>query len=349
MYICNLCNYETSSKSNINLHNKTKKHIINKDIYDKKEEQYKDEQFQLLNSENEKLKQKLVNQEKQIIQLETKVEIYKELSEKGKNINNNNGIIINANTNNLNYLNKHCKKAPPLKKISNFILNGIDLNDDTQIDKLTDTIIYSYNNKCLHKLIGDHIIKHYKKDDLELQSFYATDVSRRKYLIKIEDNLGYLYDESSDEIDHYNPEDDNNDNCDNSDNSDNSDNNDNSDNSDNSDDEDNEDNEDDENKEPIKKLIKKLVKTKSKWINDNDGVKISYLLLDPIINKIIRQLKKKCRNYNNEIKKHKNRIPTMDEMKKFQALIVMMKNIDTNKLNTNINSYIGPHFTLVKK
>ena len=127
MYICNLCNYETSSKSNINLHNKTKKHIINKDIYDKKEKQYTEKQIKLLNSENEKLKQELVKikeekeKEKQIIQLETKVEIYKELSEKGKNINNNNGIIINnANTNNLNYVNKHCKKAPPLKKISNF-------------------------------------------------------------------------------------------------------------------------------------------------------------------------------------------------------------------------------------
>ena len=346
MYICNLCNYETSSKSNINLHNKTKKHIINKDIYDKKEEQYKDEQFQLLNSENEKLKQKLVNQEKEIIQLETKVEIYKELSEKGKNINNNNGIIINnANTNNLNYLNKHCKKAPPLKKISNFILNGIDLNDDTQIDKLTDTIIYSYNNKCLHKLIGDHIIQHYKKDNLELQSFYATDVSRRKYLIKIEDNLGYLYDESSDEIDHYNPEDDDNDDDEDNDDDDNDIDNDDDNDEDNDNDDNNDNDEDDENKKPIKKPVK----TKSKWINDSEGVKISYLLLDPLINKIIRQLKKKCRNYNNEIKKHKNRIPTMDEMKKFQALTVMMKNIDTNKLNTNINSYIGPHFTLVKK
>ena len=37
--------------------------------------------------------------------------------------------------------------------------------------------------------------------------------------IKIEDNLGYLYDESSDEIDHYNPEDDNSDNSDNDDDS----------------------------------------------------------------------------------------------------------------------------------
>ncbi len=58
----------------------------------------------------------------------------------------------------------------------------------------------------MHKLIGDHIIKHYKKDDLNLQSFHATDIARRKYLVKLEDKLGYLYNDSSDEIDNYDPE-----------------------------------------------------------------------------------------------------------------------------------------------
>ena len=132
MYICNFCDYDTNDKSNINHHNKTKKHITNKKLYDKINNLEKkdlvidkdtEKQIKLLNSENEKLKQELLKikeekeKEKQIIQQETKVEIYKELSEKGKNINNNNGIIINnANTNNLNYVNKHFKKAPPLKK-----------------------------------------------------------------------------------------------------------------------------------------------------------------------------------------------------------------------------------------
>jgi hypothetical protein len=116
--------------------------------------------------------------------------------------NINNGIIIN---NNMSYVNKHFKNAPPLKKITNYKINGIDLDDNTQIEKLTENIIYSYKNKCLHKLIGDNIIENYKKDDLQLQSFHATDVARRKYLVKLEDSMAYLYDESSDEIDNYNP------------------------------------------------------------------------------------------------------------------------------------------------
>ena len=50
------------------------------------------------------------------------------------------------------------------------------MEDDTMIESFIENIIYSYNNKCLHKLIGDHIIKNYKKDDLKLQSFHTTDV-----------------------------------------------------------------------------------------------------------------------------------------------------------------------------
>ncbi len=188
---------------------KQKKHINNKEANDKKiKEENENELIKQKNKEIEELKQELikVKQEKELEKLEVKAQIYKEISEKGKNINQ--GIIINTNnTNNLNYVNKHFKNAPPLKKISNYTLNGIDLNDDTQIDKLTDSIIYSYNNRCMHKLIGDHIIQNYKKDDLKLQSFHATDVARRKYLVKLEDSLGYLYNDLSDEIDNYDPED----------------------------------------------------------------------------------------------------------------------------------------------
>jgi hypothetical protein len=340
MYTCNICNYETDVRTAIYNHNKTKKHITNKEIYDKKVND-DNELLKLKNKEIEELKQELLKvkqekelKDKEIAKLETKAEIYKELSEKAKNVNN--GIIINANTNNLNYVNKHFKNAPPLKKISNYMLNGIDLNDDTQIDKLTDSIIYSYNNKCLHKLIGDHIIENYKKDDQKLQSFHATDIARRKYLVKLEDSMGFLYDESSDEIDNYNPEKDD----------DNESYNDYSDIS-----EDEEYNEIKKGYEnDIKNKSKTIVKNnKSKWTNDNEGVKLSYLLLNPLIKKIIRQLKKKCRNYNDEMKKNINKIPTDDEVKRFEVLANILKEIDRDKLRKNINNHIAPHFGLVKK
>ena len=338
MYTCNICNYETNVRTAIYVHNKTKKHINNIIFKKEKEEQ----QIKLIEKENEKLKQELINKDKEIIKLETKVEIYKELSEKGKTINN--GIIIN----NLTYVNKHFKNAPPLKKISNFVLNGIDLEDDTQIDKLMENIIYSYNNKCLHKLIGDHIVENYKKDDLKLQSFHAIDIARRKYLVKLENNQNCKRDNSFDEIDKYNP-----DNEDNEDNKDNEDNEDNEDNKNNNNDNKNNKSSDFNSvtKETVQELKQKIVikKIKSKWTTDNEGVKLSYLLFDPVIKQIIRQLKKNCRKYNSEMKKNKNKIPTMDEIKKFEVLANMMKEIDTDKLKTNINNYIAPYFSIVKK
>jgi hypothetical protein len=320
MYQCFLCNYNTTDKSNINHHNKTKKHLQNQNDYDEKIKK-ENELIKLKDKEIEELKQEIIKikQEKEIEKLEMKVQIYKELSEKPKNVNN--GIIIN---NNLTYVNKHFKDAPPLKKITNYMLNGIDLEDDTQIDKLTENMIYSYKNNCLHKLIGDHIIENYKKDDIKLQSFHATDVARRKYLVKLEDNMGYLYEESSDEIDNYNPE---------------------ISESDISDDEEYNDIKKEYDNEK-KVLIKK---SKSKWTNDNEGVKISYLLFEPLIKKIIRQLRKKCRNYNNELKKNISKVPTKKETERFEVLSGILKEIDKDKLKKNINNYIAPYFGLMKQ
>jgi hypothetical protein len=322
MYSCNICDYFTDCRTAIYHHNKSKKHVINleKDTLNKENEKLK-----LQEKEIAELKKELLIKDKEIEKLEAIKDLYKELSEKPKNVNN--GIIIN---NNLSYVNKHFKNAPPLKKISNYTLGGIDLEDYSQIDKLAEKIIYSYNNKCLHKLIGDHLVENYKKDDIGDQSFHATDIARRKYLVKIEDNLGYLYNESSDEIDDYDPE-----------KSD-------SDSSDYDDDEYEEMKQayEKENKSKDKEIIKKK---KSKWTNDSEGLKISYLLFEPLIRKIIRQLKKKCREYNEEIKKNVKKIPTKKDAERFEVLAGILKEIDKDKLKKNINNYIAPYFGLVKK
>ena len=48
-------------------------------------------------------------------------------------------------TNNITYVNKNFGSAPPLEKISNFVINGIDINDSEQHDKFIDNIIYHHN------------------------------------------------------------------------------------------------------------------------------------------------------------------------------------------------------------
>ncbi len=59
-------------------------------------------------------------------------------------------------------------------------------------------------------------------------------------------------------------------------------------------------------------------------------------------------MKKKCHDYNKEIKLSKNRIPTRDEIQKIEVLASILKEIDTNKLKKNINNYIAPYFGLIK-
>jgi len=172
------------------------------------------------------------------------------------------------------------------------------MNDDTKIDKLIDDIVYFYNNNSLHKMIGDHIIKLYKKEDLKDQSFHTTDVSRRKYVVKLDDEFKYLYSET-DEIDDYEFDNDN--------------------------------------------------KNKSKWINDNNGIKLGYLLFDPITKKVIKILKTKFKQYNDELKKNTQKRPTNDEIKRFEILTDISREIDNDKLKKSINNYIAPHFVLDKK
>ena len=56
MYQCNICNYNTTDRTAIYHHNKTKKHIKNKELY---EDKIKNENVQLKDNEIEKLKQQL--------------------------------------------------------------------------------------------------------------------------------------------------------------------------------------------------------------------------------------------------------------------------------------------------
>jgi len=322
MYKCYICNYETDDRTNLRHHTKSKKHILSAEKHKLEEEKIV---FEKQAKEIEELKQKIVaiekEKEKEIIsknteiaKLEVEAKIYKELSEKGGTTNNtNNGIIIN---NSLSYVNKHFKDAPPLEKITDYKLNGIDMDDDSKLDELIDNIVYYHNNKCLHKIIGDHIIKLYKKEDLSQQSFHTTDVSRRKYLVKLEEKLGYLYDESSNEISNL--------------------------------DSDNISIDNNDSKKPKNKL-KLENKTKSKWTNDNDGLRLGYLILDPITKKVIKILKKKFKQYNDGMKINSRRVPTYDEIKKFATLTDISKDIDNDKLKKSINTYIAPHFVLDKR
>jgi hypothetical protein len=295
-------------------HKKSQKHITNKELYETinitKQDilKQKDEEIKTLKIKYHKVKKQkkaieqekeAIEQEKEVIQkvnqelekekieLKTKVNIYKEFAEKPKSVNNT----VN-NNNNLNYVNTNFKNAPALKKINDFVVDGLDLNSKTDLDKITNSIVYYYSNKCLHKFIGDHVISKYKKEDKSQQSFHTTDVARKKYLVKLDEEFRYLYDENYSE-----------------------------------------DSTDDE--------------IKSRWVNDSNGVKITYLLFNPIIRKLLDQMTACCSLYSERIKQNEELLPR--EIEKFTTLNGIVTDIDKKKLTSDINKYIAPHFELNKK
>jgi hypothetical protein len=278
------------------------------------------------------MQQKLLEKENE--KLEEVNKILKENS--GKIINNTQNNTINIGS--INYVNEHFKDAPPLEKITNFIINGIDTNDASQHDKFIEDVIYYNKNKILHQLLGDHIVDLYKKNDLNKQSFHTTDTSRLNYVVRIIENSNELIDEQDDETD---TEDDRYNYI-------------------------NEETIDPDHLELIniqkqyerqmKKIEKnkqvKLLKTqelennKKIWTTDKNGYKICKLLIDPTVNQLVTILKRKMKVKSNKKVKIEN---IKNELKYSEAINNILENIDTKKLKNDINKYIAPKFNLDKK
>ena len=322
MYHCDLCDYTTKDKGNFSHHKKSKKHLskINDNKMDYVEK---------IKKENDELKQKLLEKEfkeklleKENEKLEAINKIYQEQS--AKSINNTQNNTINIGT--LNYINEHFKDAPPLEKITNFVINGIDTGDEDQYEKLITNAIYHHNNKNLHTYLGDHIVSTYKKKNLNEQSIHTTDTSRLNYAIRIIEESLDLYDTSEEEIDNYTIKDENNES-----------------------DSDSEEELKQMKREYFKKVKEKELKQIKKknqkvWVSDKNGYKTCKLVVEPIIRRMLRILKRKLKDRNTL------KIKDMDEELQYRnSISSIIDSIDTKKLKNEINKYIAPKFNLDKK
>lgn len=335
MYKCIPCEYETNERTAFYHHNKSKKH----DLCSKK---INIDEYEKIKKENDELKQKLQEKEMQQKLLEKENEKLEEVNKilkenSGKTINNTQNNTINIGS--INYVNENFKDAPPLEKITNFIINGIDTNDISQHDKFIDDVIYHHKNKILYQLLGDHIVALYKKTDLNKQSFHTTDTSRLNYVVRVIENSVELVneseqDDSDSDDDRYNFI--------------------------------NEDTLDSDTKELIslkkqyEKQMKKVEKNKKTqivkinelennkkvWTIDKNGYKICKLLIDPTIKQLVTILKRKIKEKSKKKVKNEN---INFEMKYSEAINNILETIDTKKLKNEVNKYIAPKFNLDKK
>ncbi len=335
MYICEYCNYSTNDKGNFSHHKKSKKHLSKLD-------QIKIKDYDTIIKENQELKQKLQERELQQKLLEKENEKLEEVNkilkeQSSKTINNTQNNTINIGS--INYVNEHFKDAPPLEKITDFVINGIDTNDVSQHDKFIDDVLYHHKNKILHQLLGDHIVSLYKKTDLNKQSFHTTDTSRLNYVVRVIEDTVELVNESEKEYEHENELI-----------------------SDNENDKelDSDTKELIELKKQYEKQMKKIEKKKEMqivkaneiennkkiWTIDKNGYKICKLLIDPTIKQLVTILKKKIKVKSN---KKINNSNMNNELKYSEALNNVLETIDTKKLKNEVNKYIAPKFNLDKK
>ena len=345
IFECKICNYSTEVKSNINRHNKSEKHL--EKIKNNIEISKNNNSSNSLQKENNELKEQLNNyklnmetlkkeyelkiqqkdieiQQKEIEKLES---INKILIEH-KTINTYNKININSHNNSAHsYVVDKFKEAPPLKKIDNFKIDGLDPNNKEELPKFIDNIIYSSKNKSLDSLLGNHLVKIYKKNNLEEQSFHSTDVSRLNYIVKLTENLLENYESSEEENTYNNSSDD----------------------------------EDDLKELEIK--YKKDIKEKEYnekiydiennnddyWYIDKHGHKISRLVIEPLLRKLIKIFRNKIQAYLEETKRNIKETFGKTEIENIEILQNILQELDSGKLKKDINKFIASKFFIDNK
>jgi hypothetical protein len=98
----------------------------------------------------------------------------------------------------LKYANDKFKDAPALLPLENFNINNLSFDNENDKKQLIEILVYNAKQNSLDKLLGDHIVKEYKKDDPKDQSFHTTDCSRLNYIVRnlIENALSWSMDKS---------------------------------------------------------------------------------------------------------------------------------------------------------
>ena len=190
---CLFCNFKFTQKSNLCRHKK---------ICSKKEEQNTIEKIKIEFLEKEKeLIKKMENDKTALLteMLKEKTELLKEKTELLNNFMHSANKIINKEQDNnkvttdalksvsisaLKYANEKFKNTPALLPLNNFNLNDLDFDDEEDKKKLVEILIYNAKQNSLDKLLGDHIVKEYKKDNPEDQPFHTTDCSRLNYIVR---------------------------------------------------------------------------------------------------------------------------------------------------------------------
>ena len=190
-YSCRYCESKFNHKSSLSRHEKSCKSQYKKTPDLELEKELIETRLKLEFSEKEKELLKKIEGEKDNI-----------IKEKSELLNtfmaNANTLLNKANDNTkataeamktvsvsaLKYANDKFKDTPALLPLENFNINDLDFDNENDKKQLVEILIYNAKQKSLDKLLGDHIVKNYKKNNPADQAFHTTDCSRLNYIVR---------------------------------------------------------------------------------------------------------------------------------------------------------------------
>ncbi|ARF08598.1 hypothetical protein Catovirus_1_648 [Catovirus CTV1] len=200
-YNCDICNFETDNRSTWSRHKKSKKHAENLSILETRKNDTiininnikKEHEIELLKEKLRNLENQLVKTESQLTETkqhyesqlliskkhyESHIETLKTENNFQKQLINSAGGMIQKSMNTFSYLLQNYNNAPCLNSLNDYSV--ISNNNDYLIKEL----ILHHNKNKLDKYLGDFIVKHYKKDNPELQAMWNSDTDRLNYIIR---------------------------------------------------------------------------------------------------------------------------------------------------------------------
>ncbi len=202
VYKCEQCEYETDVKSNLERHKKSLMHMQSTEnnngdyicskcgkhfLHFSSLSRHENYRCIKMKSELDIIKIQLVEYQASIkaqkVELENEylkkeLSIVKQQNTELKTYIDNNKLNPTYKVSVKNYVQQNYPDAPALEPISDY--SKLEYEDNEFIDTLT----YNHNHSCLHKYLGDFIIKYYKKENPSEQSLWSSDTARLTYVIK---------------------------------------------------------------------------------------------------------------------------------------------------------------------
>ncbi len=203
-YQCIYCNYETYDFGNFSRHKNSKRHLKNsmnqiinpesrssgdpKTIQKDPVEENKDSNTCMYCNKFFSQKTNLYRHQNHRCKIKKKQDSeVKELKGQISDLiktNLNNSQIAKKSISTLGYAIQNFQDAPTICLLEGKKLDGlIEYNGNTD-KSLEEVLIHHFDKKKLHQLLGDLIIKEYKKENPKKQSIWSTDVSRLTFILK---------------------------------------------------------------------------------------------------------------------------------------------------------------------